>query len=151
MKVINVAGFDVKFNRNGVDYYIPNDSKLHIIPDECYYIDNFQGLLRVIVPPVPVKQIIREFTGNRSIDINEPTIKEIIIEKIEEKKNRPLVGKKIKPKIRKQRLALNSRKKSNTENETIKIIGGSNGSISENNHNERNEELCVDTVRISSY
>jgi len=99
MKVINVAGFDVKFDKNGRTYSIPNDGLLHVIPDECFYTDNFQGLLRVIVPPQPVKQVLKTIDTPK-FDINEPTIKEIIIEKIEEKKSKPLKGVKLNKKVR---------------------------------------------------
>ena len=120
MKVINVAGFTVKFDRNGRTYRIPNDGMLHFIPDECFYNDNFQGLLRVIVPPQPVKQILRTIE-NTKCDINEPTIKEIIIEKIEEKKNKPLKGVKINKKIR-----LEKKKTRNTKKKIL-ITEESNG------------------------
>ena len=122
MKVINVAGFTVKFDRNGRTYRIPNDGMLHFIPDECFYNDNFQGLLRVIVPPQPVKQILRTIE-NTKCDINEPTIKEIIIEKIEEKKNKPLKGVKINKKIR-----LEKKKTRNTKKKIL-ITEESNGTI----------------------
>lgn len=99
MKVINVAGFTVKFDKNNKTYTIPNDGLLHVIPDECFFTDNFQGLLRVIVPPQPVKQVLKTIENSR-VDINEPEIKEIIIEKIEEKKNKPLKGVRIDKKVR---------------------------------------------------
>jgi len=99
MKIINVAGFDVKFDKNGRTYRIPNDGLLHVIPDECFYEDNFQGLLRVIVPPQLVKQVIKTINTPK-IDINEPAIKEIIIEKIEEKNNKPLKGVRIDKSVR---------------------------------------------------
>jgi len=99
MKVINVAGFDVKFDKNGRTYRVPNDGLLHVIPDECFFEDNFQGLLRVIVPPQPVKQVLKTIETPK-FDINEPTIKEIIIEKIEEKKSKPLKGVKLNKKVR---------------------------------------------------
>jgi len=102
MKVVNVAGFDVKFEKEGRVYRVPNDGRLHPIPDKCFYEDNFQGLLRVIIPPQPVKQIIKkmECFNKKNVDVNEPNIKEIIIDKVEEKKNKPLKGKKIKSKVR---------------------------------------------------
>jgi len=121
MKVINVAGFLIKFEKFGKTYAIPDDNQLHFIPDDCYFTDNFQGLIRVIVPPISTKQIIRRIeSNNKPIDINEPNIKEIIIEKVEEKKNKPLIGVKIKPKIR-----------SSLKNKTKKIkkIGDNNGII----------------------
>lgn len=99
MKVLNVCGFDMKFDKDGVTYKVPNDTKLHFIPDKCFYEDNFTGLLRVIVPPQPVKQVIKQMEFPK-FDVNEPNIKEIIIEKIEEKKNKPLKGVRIKSKIR---------------------------------------------------
>jgi len=99
MKIINVAGFDVKFDKNGRTYRIPNDGLLHVIPDECFYEDNFQGLLRVIVPPQLVKQVIKTINTPK-IDINETAIKEIIIEKIEEKNNKPLKGVRIDKSVR---------------------------------------------------
>ena len=102
MKVINVAGFDVKFDKNGRTYRVPNDGLLHVIPDECFFEDNFQGLLRVIVPPQPVKQVLKTIETPK-FDINEPTIKEIIIEKIEEKKSKPLKGVKLNKKVRLER------------------------------------------------
>lgn len=102
MKVVNVAGFDVKFEKEGRVYRVPNDGRLHPIPDKCFYEDNFQGLLRVIIPPQPVKQIVKKMEGSNknNVDVNEPNIKEVIIEKVEEKKNKPLKGKKIKSKVR---------------------------------------------------
>lgn len=99
MKVINVAGFDVKFEKNGRTYRVPNDGLLHVIPDECFFEDNFQGLLRVIVPPQQVKQVIKQIETPK-FDVNEPNIKEIIIEKIEEKKSKPLKGVRIKSNVR---------------------------------------------------
>ena len=102
MKVINVAGFNVKFDKNGRTYNIPNDGLLHVIPDECFYTDNFQGLLRVIVPPQPVKQVLKTIETPK-YDINEPSIKEIIIEKIEEKKNKPLKGVRLDKKVRSEK------------------------------------------------
>lgn len=99
MKVINVAGFDVKFDKNEKTYRVPNDGLLHVIPDECFFEDNFQGLLRVIVPPIPVKQVIKQMEAPK-LDINEPKTKEIIIEKIEEQKNKPLKGIRLKSKVR---------------------------------------------------
>lgn len=101
MKVVNVAGFDVKFEKEGRTYKVPNDGGLHQIPDRCFYEDNFQGLLRVIIPPQPVKQVVKKLeTTEGTFDINEPNIKEIIIEKFEEKNSKPLKGKKIKSKVR---------------------------------------------------
>lgn len=102
MKVINVAGFHVKFEKFGRTYNIPSDGLLHVIPDECFYEDNFQGLLRVIVPPNEVKQVIRKIENPRFIDFNEPNIKEIIIEKVEEEKNcKPLKGIRLNSGVRK--------------------------------------------------
>jgi hypothetical protein len=101
MKVVNVAGFDMRFEKEGITYKVPNDGKLHIIPDRCFYEDNFQGLLRVIVPPTPVKQVVKEMvTFNKVVDINDETIKEIVIERVEEKMSKPLMGKKLKSKVR---------------------------------------------------
>jgi hypothetical protein len=100
MKVINVAGFNVRFEKDGVIYNIPYDNHLHVIPDKCFFEDSFQGLLRVIIPPISTKSIIKQIESNKTIDINEPNIKEIIIEKVEEKKNKPLIGVKIKKNIR---------------------------------------------------
>ena len=114
MKVINVAGFTVSFDKNGKTYRIPNDGLLHIIPDECFYQDNFQGLLRVIVPPQPVKQVLKTIE-NPKADINEPSIKEIIIEKIEEKKNKPLKGVRLNKNVRLQKKKTRSTDKKNTE------------------------------------
>lgn len=103
MKVVNVAGFNVKFEKNGKLYKVPNDNKLHLIPDSCYYEDNFQGLLRVIVPPAPVKKFANKMnTKNKSVDVNDPTIKEVVIEKIKEDKKKPLAGKKLKTSVRKK-------------------------------------------------
>lgn len=99
MKVINTAGFEVKFEKNGKTYRIPSDGFLHFIPDECFFEDNFQGLLRVVVPPVPVKQVIKQMESPK-FDVNEPEIKEIIIEKIQKKKEKPLTGIKIKKELR---------------------------------------------------
>jgi len=101
MKVVNVAGFDVKFEKDGRTYFVKNDSQLHQIPDKCFYEDNFQGLLRVVVPPLTVRQVVKKMeTKEKAVDVNDQTIKEIVIDKIEQKKNKPLKGKKIKPKIR---------------------------------------------------
>jgi len=122
MKVINVAGFDVKFDKNGRTYSIPNDGLLHVIPDECFYTDNFQGLLRVIVPPQPVKQVLKTIDTPK-FDINEPTIKEIIIEKIEEKKSKPLKGVKLNKKVR-----LEKKKTRPTGKKTL-VTEEANGSI----------------------
>jgi hypothetical protein len=117
MKVINVAGFDVKFDKNGKTYFIPNDSLLHSIPDECFFQDNFQGLLRVIVPPVSVKQVVNRMNNfNKFVDIDNPSIKEIVIDEIEKKKNKPLAGKKLKNSIR-QKLRKTSIKKPKKEEE----------------------------------
>jgi len=102
MKVINVAGFDIKFDKNGQTYKVPCDGLLHIIPDICFFEDNFTGLLRVIVPPQPVKQILKTIDSPK-YDINEPSIKEIIIEKIEEKKNKPLKGVRLDKKVRSEK------------------------------------------------
>jgi hypothetical protein len=99
MKVINVCGFDMKFDKNGRTFRVPNDNLLHVIPDECFFEDNFQGLLRVIVPPQQVKQVIKQIDAPK-FDVNEPNIKEIIFEKIEEKKNKPLKGVRIKSNLR---------------------------------------------------
>lgn len=97
MKVVNVAGFPVKFEKNGRIFVIPSDNQLHPIPDECFYQDNFQGLLRVIVPPIQVKQVIKKMsTPTKMVDMNDPSIKEIIIDEVEKKNNKPLAGKKIK-------------------------------------------------------
>jgi hypothetical protein len=96
MKVINVAGFEVKFEKNGKTYRVPNDGLLHIIPDVCFYEDNFQGLLRVIVPPTSIKKVIKKIDG--SIELDDPSVKEIIIKESENKP--PLAGKRIKSKIR---------------------------------------------------
>ena len=102
MKVINVSGFPVKFEKEGKEYRVPNDNQLHMIPDVCYFQDNFQGLLRVIVPPILVQQVVKKMnTSTRIVDVNDPTIKEVIIEKIEEKKSKPLAGKKLKSSVRK--------------------------------------------------
>ena len=102
MKVLNVAGFDLKFERNEKVIRIPNDGALHSIPDDYFYQgDCFDGMLRIIVPPIPVQQVIRKMENiNKSVDINDPSIKEIIIGKVEEKKNKPLKGKRLKPHIR---------------------------------------------------
>lgn len=99
MKVINICGFDFKFDRGGRTYRIPADGMLHVIPDECYYTDNFQGMLRVIVAPLPIKRMASRM-DRKVVDINDPTIKEIIIERVvneEEKKNsKPLSGVRLK-------------------------------------------------------
>lgn len=120
MKVINVAGFDVKFEKNGFTYKIPNDNLLHIIPDECFYQDNFTGLLRVIVPPVDAKKVINEMMLSRKhFDINEPKIIEIIIEKLEEKnkeENKPLKKIRIKKEIR-DKLIKNNKKEEEIKTE----------------------------------
>jgi hypothetical protein len=97
--VINVAGFHIKFEKFGKTYKVPNDGLLHVIPDECFFEDNFNGLLRVIVPPQSVKQVLKTIDTPK-FDINEPTIKEIIIEKIEEKKSKPLKGVRLSKKVR---------------------------------------------------
>jgi len=127
MKVINVAGFDVKFDKKGKTYRVPNDGLLHVIPDDCFYQDNFQGLLRVIVPPLPVKQIIKTIDTPK-IDINEPKIKEIIIEKIEEKKNKPLKGIRLDLEVRTKlkRTRPTGKKRSKKENVATIPIGESN-------------------------
>jgi len=102
MKVVNVAGFTVKFEKDGRTYNIPNDNVLHTIPDKCFYEDNFQGLLRVIVPPTQVKMVVQKMnTPTRFVDVNDPTIKEIVIEHVERKNNKPLAGKKLSKSIRK--------------------------------------------------
>ena len=102
MKVINVAGFTVKFEKDGRTYNIPNDNVLHTIPDKCFYEDNFQGLLRVIVPPTQVKMVVQKMnTPTRFVDVNDPTIKEVVIEEVEKKKNKPLAGKRLKSSVRK--------------------------------------------------
>jgi len=102
MKVVNVAGFTVKFEKDGRTYNIPNDNQLHVIPDKCYFTDNFQGLLRVIVPPTQVKMVVQKMnTPTRFVDVNDPTIKEIVIEHVERKNNKPLAGKKLSKSIRK--------------------------------------------------
>lgn len=101
MKVVNVAGFNVKFEKNGRTYNVYNNGRLHTIPDDCFYEDNFQGLLRVIVPPKPVKKVVKDMENDKKVvDINEPNIKEIVIDKVKEKKNKPLKNKKIKPEVR---------------------------------------------------
>ena len=111
MKVVNVAGFDVSFEKDGIVYKVPSDNQLHLIPDNCYYEDNFQGLLRVIVPPLSVKQMVKKMSnGNRMIDINDSNVREIVIGKIEEKKSKPLAGKKIKASTR-ARLRKTNKKK----------------------------------------
>jgi hypothetical protein len=76
MKVVNVAGFDVKIEKNGKSYMILNDGQLHFIPDECIY-DNYQGLLRVIVPPVQMQKVINNNEISQKIDFAEPIISEI--------------------------------------------------------------------------
>jgi len=100
MKVLNVAGFDIQFDKNGKTFKVPNDGNLHYIPDICYKEDNFQGLLRVIVPPDDIKRIIRNDYSNIYIDINNDNIKEILIDKVEKKEiinnNKPINQKKIK-------------------------------------------------------
>ena len=57
---------------------------------------------RVIIPPQSVKQVVKKMeTLNKPfVDINDPEIKEIIIEKIEDIKKKPLKGKRIKSSIR---------------------------------------------------
>lgn len=123
MKVINVAGFDIKFNKDDKIYFVPNDGKLHIIPDKCFFEDNFQGLLRVIIPPTPVKHVVKKMnTSTKSVDVNDPTIKEVVIEKVEEKKKKPLAGKKLKPSIRKKlRKTRKTGKKKTKKNSNKKI------------------------------
>ena len=122
MKVINVAGFTVRFEKNEKTYNIPNDGLLHVIPDECFYTDNFQGLLRVVVPPEPVKQILKKMDESKQ-DINEPEIKEIIIEKVEEKKNKPLKGIRLDKNIRSEK------KKTRPTGKKPQEIEETNGSI----------------------
>jgi len=102
MKVLNVAGFNLKFERNDRIINIPADNQLHAIPDDYFFAgESFDGMLRIVVPPITVKPIIKQMEKeNKSIDINDPTIKEIVIEKIEEKKNKPLKGKRIKSSVR---------------------------------------------------
>lgn len=95
MKVINVAGFDVKFEKDERMYHVPNDGNLHSIPDKCFYEDNFYGLLRVIIPPKPVQKVVKE----THIDINEPENKQEVIDK---SKPKPLKGKKLKSTVRKK-------------------------------------------------
>jgi len=94
MRVINVAGFDVEFEKNEKKYKVPADNQLHFIPDVCFFEDNFQGLLRVVVPPTSVKKAVNEIPN---ADLNDPKVKEDVIEK---SKPKPLSGKKLKPKIR---------------------------------------------------
>ena len=102
MKVVNVAGFPVKFEKEGREFIVNADNQLHTIPDKCFYEDNFQGLLRVVIPPIPVQQVVKKMsTPNRSVDVNDPTIKEVVIEEVEKKKNKPLAGKKLKSSVRK--------------------------------------------------
>ena len=112
MKVINVAGFPVQFEKNSRLYKVPNDNQPHVIPDACFYEDNFQGLLKVVVPPAPVKKIVDKIDGG--VNLDNPEIKEIIIEK---SKPKPLAGKKLKSKVR-----ANLRKTRNTgkKKETVK-------------------------------
>jgi len=102
MKVLNVAGFDLKFERNERFVKIPNDGQIHQIPDDYFFAgDCLNGMLRIVVPPIAVSQVVKKMEPtNRTVDINDQTIKEIIIEQINEKKNKPLKGKKLKPKIR---------------------------------------------------
>jgi len=95
MKVVNIAGFPVQFEKGGKTYSVPYDNQPHVIPDACFYEDNFQGLLRVIVPPVPVKKVVAKM--EEPVDIDDPTVKEVVIEK---SKPKPLAGKKLKPSIR---------------------------------------------------
>ena len=102
MKVLNVAGFDLRFEREGRVINIPYDNVLHSIPDDYFFAGEcFDGMLRIVIPPTSVTQIVKKMeTNNRTVDINDQTIKEIIIEQINEKNNKPLKGKRIKPKIR---------------------------------------------------
>ena len=122
MKVINTAGFEVKFEKNEKTYRIPDDGLLHFIPDECFFNDNFQGLLRVIIPPVEVKKVIKEIEIIKS-DFNEPEIKEIIIDKIQDKKEKPLKGIKIKKELRSD---LKKTKPTNKKNKLEEELNGKN-------------------------
>jgi len=102
MKVLNVAGFNLKFERNERVLNVPNDGQLHFVPDDYFFAgESFDGMLRVVVPPDPVKTIIKKMEKeNKIVDINDPTIKEIVIEKIKEKESKPLKGKKLKSSVR---------------------------------------------------
>jgi len=117
LKVINVAGFHIKFEKNGKTYNVPHDGNLHNIPDICYKEDNFQGLLRVIVPPESIKRVIRNDYSNIFIDINNDNIKEILIDKVEKKEiinnSKPIDARKIKIKssIRESHKSKNNKKK----------------------------------------
>lgn len=118
MKVINVAGFHVEFDKGGKTYKVPNDGNLHYIPDICYKEDNFQGLLRVIVPPEDIRRVIKADYSNMYIDINNDNIKEILIDKVEKKEiinnGKPINPRKIKIKksIRDSHTSNNANKRS---------------------------------------
>ena len=114
MKVLNVAGFPIKFEKEGVTYRVPNDGRLHMIPDKCYFEDNFDGLLRVIEPPQNVKQTLKQIKIP-SYDINEPEIKEIIFNKIEEEETKPLKRIKIKESVRARLKKTNKKEEVKTE------------------------------------
>lgn len=103
MKVVNVCGFDFRFDKEGKTYTIPNDGQLHIIPDDCYFEDDFNGLLRVIVPPTDVKAVLKRVNAKKAVDINDEDVKKAIEEELKKKNEKPLKGKKIKPKVRAER------------------------------------------------
>ncbi|MDD5651641.1 MAG: hypothetical protein PHF86_14700 [Candidatus Nanoarchaeia archaeon] len=122
MKVINVAGFDVKIEKNGNVYMVLNDGKLHYLPDECLYDDNFQGLLRVVIPPVNAQKVINsnEIVSNKTIDFAEPVVKEIReieLQSLEENEKKVLKGVKLK---KETRIKLHRTKNTSSKKEVIK-------------------------------
>jgi len=110
MKVVNVAGFDMSFVKDEVLYNVPDDGRLHSIPDKCFYEDNFQGLLRVIVPPSPIKQVVNKMDSKDNIDINDHEVKQEVINKVEKNKKKPLANKRLSPNVREKFKKANSKK-----------------------------------------
>lgn len=134
MKVVNVAGFDVKIEKNGSVYMIFNDGKLHYLPDECFFNDNFQGLLRVIIPPVQVQKVINnhEIVSSGSIDFADPVIseiKEIQLHEQEEKDKKVLLGVKLNKETRARlhKTKNTGPKKRKKPVETNQEVGAENG------------------------
>lgn len=92
MIVGNIAGFDFIFEHNGQKYKIPNDRRGYHIPDDVDMV-GFNKMLKILVPPAPkVVPSVEKYVD----------IMEIDLDKVNEKKIKPLKGVKIKKDRRKK-------------------------------------------------
>lgn len=120
MKVVNTAGFTFTFEKNDQKITIPYDGRVYNIPDECVN-DKFFGMLKIVVPPQPVNNIVEIKFDEELVDEKKDKVSEPQEESKPKKtptknkskitKEQPLKGKRVK----KPRLSVKRARKKRAE------------------------------------